>query len=37
MPDGSRTWEETATARKGGEGVGLEIVAKPAIVPEGAA
>ena len=34
MPDGSRTWEETASARKGGDGIGLEIIAKLATVLE---
>jgi hypothetical protein len=28
MPDGSWTWEETASARKGGDGIGLKIIAK---------
>lgn len=28
MPDGSRTWEETASARRGGDGIGLETIAK---------
>jgi hypothetical protein len=32
MPDGSWTWEETASARKGGDGIGLEIIAKLATV-----
>jgi hypothetical protein len=34
MPDGSRTWEETASARKGGDGIGPKIIAKLATVPE---
>ena len=34
MPDGSWTWEETASARKGGDGIGLEIIAKLATVLE---
>jgi hypothetical protein len=34
MPDGSWTWEETASARKGGDGIGLEIFAKLASVLE---
>ena len=34
MPDGSWTWEETASARKGGDGIGLEIMALLATVLE---
>jgi hypothetical protein len=34
MPDGSWTWEETASSRKGGDGIGLEIIAKLATVLE---
>ena len=34
MPDGSGTWEETASVRKGGDGIGLEIIAKLATVLE---
>jgi hypothetical protein len=31
---GSRTWEETASARKGGDGIGLAIISKLATVLE---
>ena len=34
MPAGSRTWEETASAKKGGDGVGPKIIAKLATVLE---
>jgi hypothetical protein len=34
MADGSRTWEETASAKEGGDGIGLEIIAKLATVLE---
>jgi hypothetical protein len=34
MPDGPWTWEETASARKGGDGIGPEIIAKLAAVLE---
>jgi hypothetical protein len=34
MPDGSWTWEETASARKGGGGIGPKIIAKLATVLE---
>jgi hypothetical protein len=34
MPDGSWSWEQTASARKAGDGIGLEIIAKPATVLE---
>jgi hypothetical protein len=34
MPDGSWSWEETASARKAVDGIGLEIIAKLATVLE---
>ena len=34
MPDGSWTWEETASARKGGDGIRLGIIPKLATVLE---
>jgi hypothetical protein len=37
MPDGSWSWEETASARKAGDGIGLEIIAKLATIAGGRA